>query len=149
MNCSTADVSVLPYHPELSQTHVHWVRDAIHPSLTLPALLALLPSIIPALEYFFNEPALDIRWPSIGSSASASVLQMNIQGGFFSTQLSLLSSSQSYMTTGKTTTTTNEQTKKTSVQMNRLVRSDSMHPHRLQHNKLLCPSPTIRACCCC
>ena len=63
MNCSTADFSVLPYLPELSQTHVHWVRDAIHPSLTLPPSLALLPSIIPALEYFFNEPALNIRWP--------------------------------------------------------------------------------------
>ena len=42
--------------------------------------LLLLPSIFPSISFFSNESALHIRWPK--SSASASVLPMNIQGGF-------------------------------------------------------------------
>ena len=41
--------------------------------------LLLLPSIYPSIRVFSNESALCIRWPSIGVSASASVLPMNIQ----------------------------------------------------------------------
>ena len=32
MNCSTPDLLVLHHLPELAQTHVHWVSDAIQPS---------------------------------------------------------------------------------------------------------------------
>ena len=39
----------------------------------------LLPSIFPSITVFPNEPVLHIRWPSIGASASVSVLPMNIQ----------------------------------------------------------------------
>ena len=42
--------------------------------------LLLLPSIFPSISFFSNESALHIRWPK--SSASASVLPMNIQDGF-------------------------------------------------------------------
>ena len=43
--------------------------------------LFLLPSIFPSIRVFFNESALHIRFcQSIGASASASVLPMNIQG---------------------------------------------------------------------
>ena len=38
-----------------------------------------LPSVFPSIRVFSNESALCIRWPSIGASASASVLPMNIQ----------------------------------------------------------------------
>ena len=41
--------------------------------------LLLLPSIFPSIRVFSNESALRIRWPSIGVSASASVLPMNTQ----------------------------------------------------------------------
>ena len=41
--------------------------------------LLLLPSIFPRIRVFLNESAPPIRWPSIGVSASASVLPMNIQ----------------------------------------------------------------------
>ena len=41
--------------------------------------LLLLPSIFPSIRVFSNELVLHIRWPSIGVSASASVLPMNIQ----------------------------------------------------------------------
>ena len=44
--------------------------------------LLLLPSIFPSIRIFSSESVLRIRWPSIGVSASASVLPMNIQDLF-------------------------------------------------------------------
>ena len=44
--------------------------------------LLLPPSIFPSIRVFSNESALHIRWQSIGVSASASVLPMNIQDWF-------------------------------------------------------------------
>ena len=43
MDCSTQGFPVLHYLPELAQTHVHWVSDAIQPShpLSSPSPLAL------------------------------------------------------------------------------------------------------------
>ena len=38
----------------------------------------LLPLIFPSIRAVFNESILHIRWQSIGASASASVLPMNI-----------------------------------------------------------------------
>ena len=41
MDCSMPGCPVLHYHPELAQTHVHWVSDAIqtsHPSLSSTSL---------------------------------------------------------------------------------------------------------------
>ena len=40
------------------------------------------PSIFPGIRVFSKESVLDIRWPSIGVSASTSVLPMNIQDRF-------------------------------------------------------------------
>ena len=72
---------VLHYLPESAQIHVHGVSDAIQPSHPLS------PSSPPALnlfqhKVFSNELALHIRQPIIGTSASASVFPMNIQGWF-------------------------------------------------------------------
>ena len=44
--------------------------------------LFLLPSIFPSIRVFSNESALHIRWPRYWSSASASVLPINIQDWF-------------------------------------------------------------------
>ena len=44
--------------------------------------LLFLPSMFPSIGVFSNESVLCIRWPSIGVSASASVLPMNIQDWF-------------------------------------------------------------------
>ena len=41
--------------------------------------LLLLPSIFPSIRVFLNESVLRMRWPSIGISASASVLPMKTQ----------------------------------------------------------------------
>ena len=59
----------LPIHhqlPEFTQTHVHWVGDAIQPSHLCRPLL-LLPSIFPSIRVFSNESALHIRWPKYWS----------------------------------------------------------------------------------
>ena len=56
-----------PVHlPELAQTHVHGVSDAIQPSHPLSSLL-LLPSIFPSISVFSNESLLCIRWPKYWS----------------------------------------------------------------------------------
>ena len=65
---------------EFTQTRVHWVRDAIQPSHPLLSPL-LLPSILPTIKVFSNESVLCIG-QSIGASASASILPMNIQDWF-------------------------------------------------------------------
>ena len=108
--------------------------NAIH-NLILCCPLLLLPSTFPSISLFSNESILYIRSQSIGASASASVLPVNIQDWFplgltgwislqskglsrvfsniivkkhqfFGAQLSLCSNSHSYMTTGKTTALT-------------------------------------------
>ena len=81
MDFSMPGFSVHHLLPELTQSHVHWVSDAIQPSHPLPFHF-LLPSIFPSIRVFSNESALCIMWSSIGTSASASVLPMNIQGWF-------------------------------------------------------------------
>ena len=91
--CENTDctMSGLPVHYqllELTQTHVHWVSDAIQPShpLLSPSPPAL---IFPSMRVFSNEPVLCIKWPKYllwwckyFASASASVLPMNIQDWF-------------------------------------------------------------------
>ena len=65
--CNSKDCSMpgLPVHhqlPEFTQTHVHWVDDAIQPShpLSSPSLPR---SIFPSIRVFSNESVLCIRWP--------------------------------------------------------------------------------------
>ena len=78
MNCSMPGFPALQHHPELAQTHVRWVTDAIQSSHPLPSPL---PSAFNLSHFrvFSNELALCIRWPKFGVSASASVLSTNIQ----------------------------------------------------------------------
>ena len=69
--CNPMDCS-MPGHPvhhqllEFTQTHVHWVGDAIQPSHPLSSLL-LLPSIFPSIRVFPSESVLPIRWPKYWS----------------------------------------------------------------------------------
>ena len=71
----------LPVHhqlPELAQTHVHHVSDAIQPSHPLSSHSP--PAPIPSsIRVFSNESTLHMRWPSTGVSASASFLSKNTQ----------------------------------------------------------------------
>ena len=66
MNCSTAGLTVHHQLPEFTQTHVHWVGDAIQPSHP-PSSPYPLPSIFPIIWVFSNESALCIRWPKYWS----------------------------------------------------------------------------------
>ena len=66
MNCSTPGLPVHHHLPELIQTHVHRVGDAIQPSHPChPPLLP--PSIFPSIRVFSRESALHIRWPKYWS----------------------------------------------------------------------------------
>ena len=66
MDCSTPGFPVHHQLPELAQTHVHRVSDAIQPSHPLSPLL-LPPSILPSIRVFTNESAFHIRWPKYWS----------------------------------------------------------------------------------
>ena len=62
MDCCPSGFPVHHQLPELAQTHVHRVSDAIQPSQPLLPLL-FPPSIIPSIRVFSNESVLRIRWP--------------------------------------------------------------------------------------
>ena len=62
MDCSMPGFPVHHQLPELAQTHVHWVGDAIPPSHPLSSPF-LLSSIFPSIRVFSNESTLHIRWP--------------------------------------------------------------------------------------
>ena len=81
MDYNAPGFPALHYLPEFAQIHVHRVSDAIQPSHPLSPPLLLL-SIFPSIKVFSSELALPSGGQSIGASASASVLRMNIQGWF-------------------------------------------------------------------
>ena len=60
MDCSTPGLPVHHHLPKFTQTHVHWVSDAIQPFHLLLSLL-LPPSIFPSIRVFSNESALHIH----------------------------------------------------------------------------------------
>ena len=60
-DCSTPGLPVHHQFLEFTQTHVHWVGDAIHLILCRPLLLQ--PSIFASIRVFSNESALRITWP--------------------------------------------------------------------------------------
>ena len=62
MYCSMPGFPVHQQLPELVQTHVDWVNDAIR-HLFLCQPLLLLPSIFPGIRVFSSESVLHVRWP--------------------------------------------------------------------------------------
>ena len=71
-----------PLSSTISQSLLKFISiESVMPSnhLLLCRPLLLLPTIFPSIRIFSNEWAFHIRWPQ---GASASVLQMNIQGWF-------------------------------------------------------------------
>ena len=76
MDCSTPGFPVHHQLPESTQTHVHWVGDAIQPCLlspSLPAFNSPASGSFPVSQFFTSSGQ------GIGVSASASVLPMNSQ----------------------------------------------------------------------
>ena len=82
MDCSMPGFSVLHQLLALAQTHVRWVRDAIQPSrpLSSPSPPAFNPSQHQGVFQWVK--CFTSGGQSIGVSASASVLSMNIQDWF-------------------------------------------------------------------
>jgi len=81
MNCSMPGFPVLRHFLEFAQSHVHCVDDAIQPSHPIVPFSSYLQSFptsgsFPVSQFFVS------GGQSIGASASASVLPMNIQGWF-------------------------------------------------------------------
>ena len=79
MDCSMLGSPVLHHLPELSQTHVPWVGDAIQPSHPLSSPSAPAFTLSPASGSFLISQFFASGGQSIGASASASVLPVNIQ----------------------------------------------------------------------
>ena len=70
MDFSMPGFPVLHCLPEIAQTHVHWVNDAIQPSVT-----SFSCPYLSRIRVFYNESALFIRWPrywSLSFSISSS-----------------------------------------------------------------------------
>ena len=66
MDHSTPGLPVYHQLPESTQTHVHWVDDAIQPLILCRPIL-LLPSIFPSIRVFSNKSVLCIRQPKYWS----------------------------------------------------------------------------------
>ena len=81
MDCSMPSFPVHHQLPEFTHTHVHWVGDAIQPSSSVIPFSSCLQSF-PASGSFQMSQFLASGGQSIGVSASASVLPMNIQDWF-------------------------------------------------------------------
>ena len=88
MNHSTPGLPVYHQLPEFTQTHVHWVGDAIQPSHPRHPLL-LLPPIPPSIRVFSNESALRMRWPEYWSF-SFSISPSNEHPGLISFRMDWL-----------------------------------------------------------
>ena len=82
MNHSTPGLPVHHQLPELAQTNVHRVSDAIQPSHTLSSTFSSCLQSLPASGSFQISQFFTSGGQSIGTSALASVLPMNIQDWF-------------------------------------------------------------------
>ena len=80
MDCSTPGFSVHHQLPELAQNHVHWVGDNIHPTISSSVIpFSFCLQSFPTSGSFPVSQFFESGGQSIGASASASVLPMNIQ----------------------------------------------------------------------
>ena len=87
MNRSMAGLPVHHQLPKFTQTHVHWVGDAIQ--LSHPLLSPLLPVFnLSQHRVFSSELALPIRWPKYGSF-SFSISPSNEYSGLISLRIDL------------------------------------------------------------
>ena len=88
MNCSTQGLPVHHQLPEFTQTHVHWVGDAIQPSRPLlsPSPPAPIP---PSIRVFSNESTIHMRWPKYWNF-SFSISPSNEHSGLISFRMDWL-----------------------------------------------------------
>ena len=82
MDCSTPGFPVHRHLPEITKTHVNWVGDTIQPSSSSVIPFSSCLQSFPASGSFPMSQFFTSGAQSIGVSASASVLPMNIQDWF-------------------------------------------------------------------
>ena len=82
MNCSTPGLPVHHQLPEFTQTHVHLVSDAIQPSHPLSSPSPPAFNLSQHQGLFQWDGLFSSGGQNIGTSASAAVFPMNIQGWF-------------------------------------------------------------------
>ena len=83
MDCSTPGFFVHHQLPELAQTHIHPTGWRCHPVISSSVIpFSFCPQSFPASGSFPISQFFASRGQSIGASASASVLPMNIQDWF-------------------------------------------------------------------
>ena len=82
MDCNTPGFPVLHHLPELTQTHVHWLRDAIQP---FHPLMSPFPPALNLSQHqgLFSESTLCIEWPKYWSF-SFSISPSNEYSGLIS-----------------------------------------------------------------
>ena len=79
MNHSTPGLSVHHQLPEFTQTHTHWVGDAISHLIVCPPLF-LLPPIPPSIRVLSNESTFRMRWPEYWSFSFSLIPSKEIPG---------------------------------------------------------------------
>ena len=79
MDCSTLGLPVHHQLPEFTQTHLHWVSDAIQPSHPLSSPSPSCLQSFPVSGSFQMSQLFSWGGQTTGVSASTSVLPMNIQ----------------------------------------------------------------------
>ena len=89
MDFSTPGFPVHHQLPELAQTHVLQVCDAIQPSHPVCCPLLFPPSIFPSIRVFSNESALRISWPKYWSF-SFSISRSNEYSGLIAFRMDWL-----------------------------------------------------------
>ena len=82
MNYSMPGFLVHHQLPDLAQTHVHWVADVIHPTISSSVIPFSYNLQFSHVRVFSNESVFALGGQSIGVSASTLVLPMNIQDWF-------------------------------------------------------------------
>ena len=82
MDCRMSSFPVHHKLLKLALTHVHRVGDAIQ-QLILCSPRCLLPSVIPNISFFFNEPVLWIRWPKYWSFSFSTSPSIEYSGLLF------------------------------------------------------------------
>ena len=82
MDSSVPGLPVLHHLLQFAQIHIQWVGDAIQASSSVSFSFFSRPQSFPASGSFTMSQFFALGSQSIGASASASVLPMNIQGWF-------------------------------------------------------------------
>ena len=135
MNCSTPDPPV--HHQLLGSLKLMYIESVMPSShLIFCHPLLLLPPIPPSIRVLSNESTLHMRWPKYWSF-SFNVIPSKEHPGLISFRMDWLD-----LLAVQGTLKSLLQVQFSSVQFSHSVVSDSLRPHKLQHARPPCPSPT-------